>query len=226
MENNQSQVKLNGGQVMAIRQRQEAIKKYYENPNHCKFCLKIIKVNEKQKVAEVRKKKFCDRSCAAKLNNSESPKITAVDKGNCISCDQIINFTKRKGRNGYNKRKYCDSCLMNLKTKGKPMDSRTKDDLFSNRKNWQSASSAIRKHARRTYFESNRVKECIVCNYSNHIEISHFKAVSEFEGNALISEINALHNLIPLCPNHHWEFDNGMLSPQLIIEKMISFLKN
>ena len=46
-------------------------------------------------------------------------------------------------------------------------------------------------------------QKCIICGYNKHIEVAHIKAVSEFDDSALISEINALNNLIPLCPNHH-----------------------
>ena len=36
--------------------------------------------------------------------------------------------------------------------------------------------------------------------------------MSDFSDDAKISEINDIRNLIALCPNHHWEFDNGKLS--------------
>ena len=36
-------------------------------------------------------------------------------------------------------------------------------------------------------------------------------AVSDFDDSALISEINSKDNLIALCPNHHWEYDHGLL---------------
>lgn len=32
-----------------------------------------------------------------------------------------------------------------------------------------------------------------------------------FSMDSLISEINSLENLIYLCPNCHWEFDNELL---------------
>lgn len=40
----------------------------------------------------------------------------------------------------------------------------------------------------------------------------HKKPVSEFEGHVNIKTINNLDNLIALCLNHHWEFDNGILN--------------
>lgn len=43
------------------------------------------------------------------------------------------------------------------------------------------------------------------------MEIAHIKAVSEFEESSTIAEINSIDNLIALCPNHHWEYDNGII---------------
>lgn len=88
---------------------------------------------------------------------------------------------------------------------------KTKGDLFNDRKNWQSARSSIQKIARKTYFENTKEPKCAICGYSKHVEVAHIKAVSEFDNNTTIKEINSLSNLIGLCPNHHWEYDNGML---------------
>ena len=87
-----------------------------------------------------------------------------------------------------------------------------KGELFGKRKNWQSARSAIQKDARKVFFANNSNPSCIICGYSNHIEVAHKKAVSEFDDNTPVSEINSVDNLIALCPNHHWEFDNGILT--------------
>ena len=58
-----------GGQTRAIQQRKDAVERYYANPNKCKHCGKIIVINGKQKIAEVRKKIFCNQSCTASYNN-------------------------------------------------------------------------------------------------------------------------------------------------------------
>lgn len=47
--------------------------------------------------------------------------------------------------------------------------------------------------------------------YDKHIEIAHIKAVADFDDGTLVSEINDINNLIALCPNHHWEYDNRLL---------------
>ena len=89
--------------------------------------------------------------------------------------------------------------------------SETKKGLFVKRKNWQSARSAIQRDARNVYFSIHKNPSCLFCGYQNHIEVAHIKAVSEFDDDVLISEINSSDNLIGLCPNHHWEFDHGIL---------------
>jgi predicted restriction endonuclease len=42
--------------------------------------------------------------------------------------------------------------------------------------------------------------------------------LSEFDKSAKLSEINGMINLVPLCPNHHWEFDNGLITREEIVK--------
>lgn len=91
------------------------------------------------------------------------------------------------------------------------LENKTKGELFKNRKNWQSARSAIQKNARKIFFDNTKKYECAICGYTNHVEVAHIKAVSEFDDGDTIEIINSIDNLIALCPNHHWEYDNGIL---------------
>jgi len=86
-----------------------------------------------------------------------------------------------------------------------------KGKLFADRKNWQSARTAIQKDARKVFFSNIAQPSCIICGYSKHVEVAHKKAVSDFSDDTPVSEINSIENLIALCPNHHWEYDNGIL---------------
>lgn len=71
--------------------RQEALKKYYENPNRCLNCNKVIEVKEHEKITEVRtKRKFCDRSCSAIYNNKQNPKRKATPHELCLNCGTPI----------------------------------------------------------------------------------------------------------------------------------------
>jgi predicted restriction endonuclease len=91
------------------------------------------------------------------------------------------------------------------------LELKSKGELFKSRVNWQSARSAIQKGARLKWSRSGNLQACAVCGYALHVEIAHKKAVSDFSDDALIKDINSIENLIPLCPNHHWEFDNKVL---------------
>ena len=114
-----------------------------------------------------------------------------------------------------NIKKRCDALGIKIHiNKISPILKKTKGELFSERKNWQSARSGIRKIAESIYKNSERSCSCVICGYNKHIEIAHIKAVSEFDDNATISEINNINNLVSLCPNHHWEFDNNALNEE------------
>lgn len=91
------------------------------------------------------------------------------------------------------------------------IDNMTKGELFNNRKNWQSARSAIQKMAKKVYFSNHNNPKCHICGYDKHVEVAHLKSVSSFTDDIKIKEINSIDNLIGLCPNHHWEYDNGIL---------------
>ena len=88
----------------------------------------------------------------------------------------------------------------------------TKGKLKEIKNTYQRYRSAIRREAEKTFKESGVNYKCIICGYDKHIEIAHIKSVSDFTDDTKISEINDIHNLIALCPNHHWEFDNNKLS--------------
>ena len=93
----------------------------------------------------------------------------------------------------------------------KDIASLTKKELFQSRNSYQSARSAIVKNAQAVYSKSKKPRYCAICGYDKHYEIAHIKAVADFENDTSIAEINNENNLIALCPNHHWEYDNGIL---------------
>ncbi len=55
-------------------------------------------------------------------------------------------------------------------------------------------------------------KQCRSCGYNKHVEMAHRKPIKDFLPTATLGEINSIDNIIPLCPNCHWEFDNGILA--------------
>ena len=198
-----------GGQATAIISRNNALKKYYENPNKCKYCGNIIYVNKK--VSLTRKKQFCNIICSSKYYGELRKKSNSSKIFYC-KCGNII---KRRT-------KFCNDCLIKRKIQLRKQRYNinsdtsftltTKGNLFKNRKNWQSARSNIQRNARRIFKINNKIERCDVCGYNKFIEICHIKAVSDFDDNALIKEINDIKNLVALCRNHHWEFDHNLIT--------------
>lgn len=53
--------------------------------------------------------------------------------------------------------------------------------------------------------------KCAICGYSTHVELAHLRPLSDFPEDATLREMNDLSNLAWLCPNHHWEQEQGLV---------------
>lgn len=137
--------------------------------------------------------KFCSRSCSASYTNKMSP--------------------KRK-----KKQHFCKYC-------GIPVDGRKTTCPEHNINNIDWSIITLRELTdKRSYQKNGRIRElarfkfknkelkCLICGYNTHVEICHKKSISSFSSDTPISVINSDDNLVCLCPNHHWEFDNGIIS--------------
>ena len=207
-----------GGAACAIISRKRAIDRYYASPSVCKHCGKVIEVRPDEKVSWTKKKKFCDRVCAARFNNPARG-VSLTYK--CIKCGIEVVRSRSACGKIKPKRKYCDRCLYIVKEAtvlarfrntdadgyARIMDM-TKGDFFKRSK---SARSSIRRLAVNVYKRSGGEDKCFICGYSYHIEVCHKKPVSRFRKDTLIKEINSIGNLVGLCRNHHWELDAGIL---------------
>ena len=152
--------------------------------------------------SQVKKTKnhFCTRSCAAKYNNSiRDPSSYRQPQGECKTCTVPISAQLT----------YCADCW---RKKGADYlsDSESIKDVVYRNHHVSSAFAKIRSRARGIAKKQKWCK-CKNCGYSKHIEIAHKKAISEFSDDTLVSEVNTINNLLPLCRNCHWEFDNGFL---------------
>jgi hypothetical protein len=172
-------------QISASLSRKKSIEKYYQNPNICKTCGSIIDVSDNQKVSEVKKKNFCNQSCSATFNNKLRVENTSKDT--------------KKSKSNLKPEKYSY------------FDGISKKMFFEKKGIYYKFRAEIRKHAQWIYSINNGSKTCKVCGYDKHIQVCHIKSVSSFNDDDLITKINSIDNLIGLCPNHHWEYDNGYL---------------
>ena len=138
--------------------------------------------------------KFCSRSCAASYNNRTKPKRKPEHK--CVDCGKPINAKRSRCREHYL-----------IWTQNQAAKDMTLSEAVYDKHHRSSAFALVRSRARATAKKLG-LDECAVCGYNKHVEIAHIKGISTFEGHTLLSVINSPDNLMALCPNHHWEFDN------------------
>lgn len=139
--------------------------------------------------------RYCSRSCAAKHTNKIYPKRKPVDRF-CQRCLTLLPIGSR--------RQYCSSCCYSSQVINK-----TLGELRAKRT--YQAHTHVREHARRVFKLTSSVRYCEICGYDKHYEICHKKSIDSFDNLVLLSVINNIDNLVALCPNCHWEFDNGLI---------------
>ncbi len=148
----------------------------------------------------------CGRSCTNKNRTFVKVRKNAKRIRSYCECGSPIS--------GY-KSKFCKDCYQeklkkNLVEKGNTIsvgDVLKKTEKYKSLHRYQ----PIRNDAIRILKISGLKEECKVCGYSTHVEVCHIKGIADFTKESLLSEVNDLSNLVYLCPNHHWELDNGII---------------
>ena len=153
------------------------------------------------------KTKFCSKRCSVSYNNKKSPRRQVVDRI-CTRCG--LNLGKDRNKRSY--RTICNSCYK--------QDPRVKNKILTETKGelrgpgnavFGGRYATIRQHSRKSYIKSGLPMQCYVCLYDRHVDVCHIRDIKDFPETSLVSEINDISNLVALCKNHHWEFDNGYL---------------
>ena len=162
----------------------------------CKQCGTVTQKRQKDG-------RFCNSSCSSKYSNMHH-KDRYSKRSKKIKCKHCSNTFLRKHRPG---KQLCETCTSNrFIFQNNP----TKKELIYTYKHLHrsSAYSYIRSHARRVIKNKKIKLQCSKCNYDKHAEVCHIKPISSFKDSDKLSDINSTDNLLLLCPNHHWEFDN------------------
>lgn len=143
--------------------------------------------------------KFCSMKCSGIYNNANSSKIIESRRTKTKSCKTCTTLI-------YSSVTYCDDCFECHRWDGQKLS-----DLIYQDHHKSSTFAKIRTRARSI---SKRLKfcKCMKCGYDQHFEVCHIKAIADFPLDTLYEIINAESNLIALCPNCHWEFDNGKIT--------------
>lgn len=132
---------------------------------------------------------YCSKSCSCSSNNKKYPKRFKTKK---CKCGELILSDRKK----------CPNCISKFDEKNYTLEQCIYD------KHHQSSAYALVRSRARTTAKKQGWKSCIKCGYDKHIEVAHIKPISEFKKTDTLSIINDPKNLLPLCPNCHWEFDN------------------
>lgn len=153
----------------------------------CKQCL--LDFNKSDSQIKKTLNNFCSRSCAATFNNKGKQKNPPKLKM-CKKCFNIHHRTLK--------------CLDIFKTDNK------KIPICNLKISPDKIPGYVRAYNR--IWNKNMISlPCCNCGNKHHSELAHIKPISKFESISTLGEINHPDNVIALCPNCHWELDNGFL---------------
>ena len=170
-----------------------------------------------KKPSEIKKSKsgnhFCSRSCAAKSNNKGFQRNKAAER-TCKTCQGSY-----RNEGGYRSTSFCPPCREKYQNEFKNLKNKTLREYQEKESVKRLHRSCINNHARgfaKSWNKNLKEQPCQCCGYSKHIEFCHIKAISSFDLDALLGEINSPDNIAILCRNCHWEFDHGELTVEQI----------
>lgn len=177
---------------------------------NCFYCEKEFNKKPSQMKRSKSGKHFCSRSCAMSVNNKGIQRNKPVDR-TCKTCGSLYHKS-----NTHQSEHYCSSCqgkvpedLLNRTLK------ESQQMIISKGHHRSHINNQVRSFAR-TWNKHLKEHPCQNCGYSKHTEFCHIKAISSFDLDAKLGEINSPENIAILCRNCHWELDHGELTIEQI----------
>lgn len=164
----------------------------------CKECFDFFE----KKLSQINKTKnhFCSRSCAAKFNNKGIQRNPSKERI-CKSCNITFRLSST-----HKSKSHCQSCKM------EPVyGSMTLGEYRIRYKGSGPGMYSYLRYLNREWNSHLRSLPCAICNYSKYVELAHIKSLKNLPDSVTIFQANAKENVIQLCPNCHWELDNGIL---------------
>lgn len=161
------------------------------------------------------------------INRKKAIQLYYLNPKICKQCNSIIEISGEQKASNVRKLVFCSSKCFEIHKENKRKTKvhnikiivpkfnfildKSKQQIFDNHKNWQSARTSIRRHAAYIYEISDKPKCCCRCGYDKHYEICHIKPITSFSNDTKLSIVNSLDNLIYLCPSHHAMLDKGLI---------------
>jgi len=154
----------------------------------CALCEAVFNTN-------IKTKKYCSRNCSLKayrVGDHYPPcKCGAKKDYRAETCKKCFTEKQRDGLENKTLKEFYE--MPSIKNK---------------HPSWRSSHVRVMNRA----WNANLIKlPCQVCGYSTHINLCHIKDIADFDTTATLGEINHPNNILVLCPNHHWEFDNDII---------------
>jgi hypothetical protein len=144
--------------------------------------------------------KFCSISCSSQYNAIHNKRAKKINL--CPQCNSPIH--RRSIR--------CQKCRMEESyDRIRHLTIEEYHNLPSVKEKHPSWKNGHIRIIARTWHKDLVKEGCRYCGYKLHVELCHIKSIASFPTTATIGEINNKNNIIPLCRNHHWEFDHGYL---------------
>lgn len=155
----------------------------------CKLCN-----NDVQK-----RKTYCDKCKQLKKRQRKQYSIE------CTKCGSLC----MRDKDSLKKNVFCSRKCFDVFHFGYSSENTTLADIYYSNSYKSNAWSKVRGQARSIIKKLN-ITQCQHehCDYDKHVQVCHRRAISDFPLDTPLSVVNAIDNLIVLCPNHHWEFDN------------------
>lgn len=177
------------GRKGAITNKENAIKRYYENPAYCKHCGKIIEVRDGEQPKITRQRVFCSSECHSefKRQKMKNNQIRKSKSSYCLNCGKELEVHRNK---------YCNNqCQQEFQYK----------EYIKNWKNGMITGIVGE------YQLSNNIKRYIKEKFNNKCCECGWDKINPITGNSTLEihhidgdyKNNNEDNLLLLCPNCH-----------------------
>lgn len=149
--------------------------------------------------------KYCSKSCSASVSNKLYPK--RLRKAKCTKCENITKSWRHTLCE-----EHWQEYMSNKPEVIKELPLSTYWDKKSLENLHISSKNAHIRLIARSWFKELTKQPCANCGYSKHVELCHIRPLSSFVETDKIGVVNGPDNIIQLCPNCHWEFDNKLIT--------------
>ncbi len=153
---------------------------------------------------ETKNPRFCSRSCNAIYNNKLPGRKRLTTTKKCQKCDNLALSSKVK---------YClehqSFYRSHQEYKSKTLGEYQR--MLSVKGKHPSWLNAHVRNFNRVWNKKMIQLPCASCGYDKHVELCHKKSISSFPEDTLLGEVNHPSNILQLCRNCHWEYDNHLL---------------